>query len=268
MARYARLRARDSDRVDACAMLDAAQQDGQLPAAEHTRRTTAAMAASTFGDLDPLLADLQIPEHLENTPVLDPRHRPRSRRWLVAAFAVVLTGCLGGIVGAIGGTARDATSSARTESSPSMTTGRGMAYFIDRYRMRFGNANVDQVVLFPDYAVIARPVDGSPHQVARYHYSGNSGSFDDRGVTPRAGTAATPDLAAIDLTALAAVIAGAPTTLRVPDGRVQHLIIENQAGSAAPIPVVEIFAHDNAGRSGHLTISFAGEPISVFPAAG
>ena len=54
-----RTRARDLDRSDTCAVLDTALSDGQITVDEHANRTAAAMTATTLGQLDLLVRDLQ-----------------------------------------------------------------------------------------------------------------------------------------------------------------------------------------------------------------
>ncbi|MGW4364743.1 DUF1707 SHOCT-like domain-containing protein [Nocardia takedensis] len=56
-----RIRARDLDRANAAAVLDAAYAEGQLGAAEYHERAARAAAARTLGELDGLVADLQSP---------------------------------------------------------------------------------------------------------------------------------------------------------------------------------------------------------------
>src|SRR5690349_25167349 len=52
-------RAKDSDRDDTCKVLDTALSEGQLSMAEHGERVKAATSATTLGDLQALVTDLQ-----------------------------------------------------------------------------------------------------------------------------------------------------------------------------------------------------------------
>nr|WP_246045148.1 DUF1707 domain-containing protein [Rhodococcus oryzae] len=91
-------RARDLDRSQACTLLDAAYNDGQLGVDEHEARTATAMHAATIGDLSRLTADLQIPAHLlELSGAPEAPDRRSGLRWrgLVAVAAVVLLGGFG-----------------------------------------------------------------------------------------------------------------------------------------------------------------------------
>src|SRR6185312_12500534 len=53
-------RAKDSDRTDACQVLDHAPSEGQLSMEEHRQRVSAATNATTLGDLQSLVTDLQM----------------------------------------------------------------------------------------------------------------------------------------------------------------------------------------------------------------
>ncbi|MEV0367839.1 hypothetical protein [Nocardia fusca] len=72
------------------------------------------------------------------------------------------------------------------------------------------------------------------------------------------------DLADIDLTTIAAVLAGAPASVRLEQGEVEHLGIGFEL--IAPVaagPVIDIYVEDPVGRTGHLSVSFDGAPLEV-----
>ncbi|MGX1808572.1 DUF1707 domain-containing protein [Nocardia sp. NPDC055321] len=72
-----RMRARDVDRVNVRARLDAAYEEGQLGAAEYHDRSERARDARTLGELDRLVADLQATPGATQTRV--PTARPSRR---------------------------------------------------------------------------------------------------------------------------------------------------------------------------------------------
>ena len=86
------LRARDSDRADVCAVIDAALADGQLTASEHAARSAKAMRAETFAVLDRLIDDLQTTDDFAATPIdtSAPREWPTSTHFLCAAFTAAV----------------------------------------------------------------------------------------------------------------------------------------------------------------------------------
>lgn len=69
-------RAKDSDRQDACRILDDALRDGELSMEEHRERVSAATKAVTLGDLQRLVADLQV----ESAPAQMPALKSRAKR--------------------------------------------------------------------------------------------------------------------------------------------------------------------------------------------
>ncbi|WFR73020.1 DUF1707 domain-containing protein [Prescottella defluvii] len=70
----AKARARDIDRAQTCGLLDAGYAEGQLDPTEYESRTATAMKAKTLGELDALVSDLQIPEHLVEAARDSARH--------------------------------------------------------------------------------------------------------------------------------------------------------------------------------------------------
>ncbi|WP_405134323.1 DUF1707 domain-containing protein [Nocardia sp. NBC_01388] len=245
------MRARDSDRVDACALLDNARAQGELTEAEHAQRMAAAMRARTFGDLDSLIADLQIPRNLVGTPLLQPQRRNLALRWKIAAGALtvaLLAGALGGCLARV------------TVSKPVMpdaTTGAGLASFIAAYRNHYGDTIADEVTLFPAYVVVDRRV-GQTDRADRIRYDGGFDSMSDS--TRMSGTDSI-DLAAIDLPKLAGLIAGAPQTLSMPGRAVTHIGIEHKTGEDPQISIYIV----NGSKTGYLQVSPQGEPIAVYP---
>ncbi|MGW4771497.1 DUF1707 SHOCT-like domain-containing protein [Nocardia sp. NPDC004278] len=258
--RYGGIRARDTDRADVCGMLDAALADGQLTEDEHRARTAKAMSAKSFGELDPIVGDLQIPDNLVDAPVVRVDRR-RPRRWLAPVAIIAGAAVVGAMAGGIASCAGDV---GPTEHVPTLTTGAGLAYFIDEYRAEFGDTIVDEVTLYPDYAVFKRPAPGNPTATADGYYNG---SFRNPTInTGRKPDARTFDLTTIDLPALAGLLAGAPTTIKVPDGAITHASIEFPPGSSSDkTPVVEIYAADKTNASGYLTVTVKGEPIRISP---
>ncbi|MFE3191210.1 DUF1707 domain-containing protein [Nocardia sp. NPDC059240] len=245
------LRARDSDRVDACSLLDAAHELGELSAVEHTQRTAKAMAATTFGELDAVLSDLQIPRNLVNSPVVRANRRGPSTRWRVAAAILVAAAVLGAFAGCVSRTA------APKPPLPDPTTGQGLASFVAAYKGHYGDTKADQVLLFPTYAIIARRKDASARD-ASIRYDGTFQSWSD---TPRSPDMDVFDMALLDLPKLAALLAGAPQTLGLAGDRISHVEIAHGADGN---PVVSIYVGEN-GKSGYLTVTAQGEPVAVYP---
>ncbi|MFC6011499.1 DUF1707 SHOCT-like domain-containing protein [Nocardia lasii] len=251
------LRARDADRADACALLDAALADGQLTAAEHESRTAKAMRAETFGAIDRLVDDLQIPADQASTPVA--RGIPRApRRWWIPVGIVAGAAVLGSLAGLIGRSA-----GAAEPDIPDLTTGKGFAYFLAAYQAEFGSTVADEAVFYPGYVLVERD-SGKPGKQDRWDY--RRGDFSTWG-SPDSRPPSTPsfDLNTVDIARYARIMAGAADTVHVPDGRISHIAIRFPSSPKEALPEITVHVKNEAEQSGHFTIAPSGEPIAVHP---
>ncbi|MCX2713581.1 DUF1707 SHOCT-like domain-containing protein [Mycolicibacterium sp. J2] len=231
-------RAKDSDRDATCRLLDNALADGQLSGDEHRRRVTAAVTATTLGELDALLADLQIPDEQRPAPV-----RPeRRRRNLVLAGVGAAAAIVIAVVAFSGGP--DATTPASSPSpQPSsaapvpeshkalstvavpdtvppvvvkpardLLTAEGLSAIIDSIRGRFGDTTGYELAITTDQAYLARPDPADDQQKMVYPYRGG---WDDPSRRDRSDTDDLTDVAAFDTAATAAAVAAAPATLNI-----------------------------------------------------
>ncbi|MFD6449584.1 DUF1707 SHOCT-like domain-containing protein [Nocardia sp. NPDC055165] len=248
------LRARDADRADVCAVIDAASADGQLTADEHAARSAQAMRAETFASLDRLIDDLQLTdEFAAATPTRGADRTPR--RWWIPVLAILTAGVVGAVAGLIGRAAAD-------EALPDLTTADGLAYFLAEYRAEFGATTLDEATVYPGYVSFERV--GASGKQDSYVYRGD---FDSSG-TPAARPAGTPafDLAAIDLARFAPLVAGAPQTTEVPRGRVAYLGIGFAPGAEADAePLITVYVRNDDDESGRLELAFDGEPRAIRP---
>lgn len=249
------MRVRDADRVDACALLDNARDTGELTAAEHAERTAAAMDARTFGDLDALIGDLQIPRNLVHKPLLRPQRRNDLRRWQFGAAALAVAVIAGAMGGCISNT------EPLRPPIPDATTGQGVASFVAAYREHFGDTLADEVTLYPQYVLITRR-GGDNDRNDRYRY--DKGGFSSYGDASRSSGTEPIDMSQIDLPKLARLLAGAGETVHVPDGAAKYLILEHKAGED---PAVSVYA-GKGDRSGYFKATLSGEPLMVYPAEG
>ncbi|MGS2807514.1 DUF1707 SHOCT-like domain-containing protein [Nocardia sp. MW-W600-9] len=254
------LRARDADRADVCALLDAALADGQLTATEHDKRTATAMRAETFGALDRLVDDLQVPGNLAATPVA--RGVPRApRRWWIPVGAVVLAALLGAGAGLIGRTAGEA---AFGDPLPDLTTGNGFAHFLAAYRTEYGSTVADELTLYPEYALVERD-SGRPGKQDELQYRGDFEAWGSPGSRPP--DTKSFDLADVDIARYARLMSGASQTTRVPNGWVSHVLVRYPPGGGKDAePEISIYVKNEAEQSGYLKIRLNGEPIAVYPA--
>jgi uncharacterized protein DUF1707 len=242
-------RAKDSDRTDICQVLDSALNEGQLSMAEHEQRVNAATKATTLGELQALVADLQ-----PVAPFVTPSPRPRMNRTLLYAGA----GALAVLVVAIGWflmrdtgsstsvttssptaeaphsellTATSTTTTTTTEDVPAvvlappkdMHSADGMAAVIDEIRKRFGDTMGYELAFMPDEAILARadPQDDSEKLI----YNFRTG-WGDPSTRSRSDTDDLADLAAFDVPAAAAALQAAPDTLKIAPGDVEDTYID------------------------------------------
>ncbi|NLG54904.1 MAG: DUF1707 domain-containing protein [Rhodococcus sp.] len=264
----AALRARDADRVETCAVLDAAHVDGQLDDSEHARRVSSAMAATTFGELHRLLTDLQIPANLSRATVLRPA-RPNHRARLIAA-AVTVVVAFG--IGALAGSITNAVSSfsavvgsvSSSSSGADWTSPTGIENFLGAYRHEFGDLIADEVLLFPEHASIER-ASADLRTTNDYLYRGDFrewGSPSSRSVD-----APSVDLAELDLPQIIGTVLGAPATLGAPEALISQIRFEYDDRSSDPQPIVRIYVEDEQAQlTGHMTVAFNGEVLTLYPA--
>ncbi|HEX3287897.1 MAG TPA: DUF1707 domain-containing protein [Mycobacterium sp.] len=248
-------RAKDSDRIETCQVLDSALAEGQLSMAEHQQRVSAATNASTLGDLQSLVADLQ------QTNALQPpvgRSAALRRPVLLAAIAgaaVVLVGAIAWALMSTSGSATD-TTSAKQSAQPSEThalavessakaetpsstpedvppvvlpppgqlhTAEGMARVIDAMRKRFGDTMGYELAITPDDATLARPDPADDRSKLIYFYRGGWGDPSGR---PKSDTDDLTDLAAFDMPAAVAALQAAPETLKIAPADVSDTFID------------------------------------------
>lgn len=262
------LRARDSDRVEICGLLDGALAEGQLTADEHAERTAAAMRAPTLAALRGLVADLQIAAE----PVFASAHPvPTGRRWWVALAVIAAAATLGATVGASHTPVAESAQTAPPAGKPplpkgtELVTGSGLTVLVDAYRRVFGDTVADTVTVHPDFAIVQR-IDRLTGQPVLYRYA--EGKFEQLpGEVVSWADGRPVDLGALDPSVLARLLAGAPESTRVPGGAVNHIDIGYElAAPADEGPVVEIFVKNSGGATGHMVVSPAGKPLEVFPA--
>ncbi|MGX1808573.1 DUF1707 SHOCT-like domain-containing protein [Nocardia sp. NPDC055321] len=254
VSQHSGLRVRDSDRVDACSLIDSARAAGELSESEHAQRTAAAMRARTFGDLDALISDLQIPRNLVDAPLIRPERRLPRRRWIAAAGTVAVAALLGSFFGWV--SEPDPPRTARTDG----TTGPGFGSFLAAYQAKYGDAPVDDVRLFPEYVSVDRPVDGDRVEDISYR----DGRFANSTTSSRSGSTESFQLTGIDVRAIAELLAGAVQTLKVPGGRITHVAISRPTSATDTSPIVTIYV-GNGSATAHMEVAFSGEPREVFP---
>ncbi|HYO04439.1 MAG TPA: DUF1707 domain-containing protein [Mycobacterium sp.] len=223
-------RAKDSDRNNTCQVLDSALSDGQLSMEEHRSRVAAATTASTLGDLQHLVDDLQT----ENAPVQMPDLRKPSRlanasgtvgggwgmRAAVAGVLVVLGIAIGW--GLYGNTSSPLSFTsdpgAKSDGIPAkvltppkqLQSLGGLNGLLEQMRQRFGDTMGYRLTIYPEYAVLTRPDPSDDRRTLSYTYRGG---FDDPSTSTKGNDDVVVDLAAFNVETAVGILRGAAETV-------------------------------------------------------
>lgn len=267
-------RARDIDRAQTAAVLDAVQDDGQLDSDDHASRVAAALQAKTIGELDALTADLQIPDYVLAAQAPLPATVPWWRRGRVLAgagavvvIAVVLAVTLSGGDDAPAPAAPAPSQQVPGEPEPIVLapidtfTADGLDTFLRLLQKRFGDQVVDEAILRGDSAWIERAVPGQPHRSQDWSFQGGFESFSSTG--SRDLDEPTVDLAQLNVDALVRLLAAAPDLVHQPSGHPDRVMISTNNSSGT---TMTIYVTDNDGRSGYVMATLAGDVVFLLPA--
>jgi hypothetical protein len=276
----ARKRARDIDRAQTCALLDAGYGDGQLDPTEYQNRTTQAMTAKTLRELASLVADLQIPDHLaeatrESTPA--PRaHVPG--RAVAAVIVAVVAICATALYTNRGGdTAPEAVATAEQASAPiapgepepivveayDPVSPEGVRDFLRRYQQKFGDLQVDDVIFYPTYVFFTRALPNQPHRAQDWSFRG--GFSTSRAPDSRTLDTVTVDLADLDVDRLSEVLATGPGRVGLLSAKVEHIFVRPDSSDDA---LVSVLFEDQDERTGMIDTRMDGTVVDVSPAEG
>lgn len=273
--RSPKTRARDVDRAHACSLLDAAYSDGQLRVDDYEARTAAAMRAQTLGDLWALTEDLQIPDHLRESPEPPADETGQSHRRGQVLAAVIAAAVVCGIVGYLllssAGGDRSTGTSGSTAAQPApagepdpiavesidLHTADGIREFVRLFEVQFHDTIADDVDLYRDDAIVVRMVPNQPHRYLRWRFSGGFEQWTPPSTRDR--DRQTVDLAQLDADRLGALIANARELVQRPSGKIDLVAIRAYDGQ----PRVTVYVVDNDESRGSVTATFGGEIVEV-----
>ncbi|MEQ6324022.1 DUF1707 domain-containing protein [Mycobacterium canetti] len=239
-------RAKDGDRQDACRILDDALRDGELSMEEHRERVSAATKAVTLGDLQRLVADLQVESAPAQMPALKSRAKRTELGLLAAAFvASVLLGV--GIGWGVYGNTRsplDFTSDPGAKPdgiAPVVLTPPrqlhslgGLTGLLEQTRKRFGDTMGYRLVIYPEYASLDRVDPADDRRVLAYTYRGGWG--DATSSAKSIADVSVVDLSKFDAKTAVGIMRGAPETLglKPSDVKSMYLIVEPAKDPTTP----------------------------------
>ncbi|OBB75932.1 DUF1707 domain-containing protein [Mycobacterium sp. 852014-52144_SCH5372336] len=219
-------RAKDSDRNDTCQILDSALAEGQLSMTEHGERVKAATTATTLGELQALVADLQTNNAPVQLPTLKkPRVLPMAGsgwglRLAVAGVLVVLGIAIGwGLYGntpsplnftSDPGAKSDGITPVVLTPPKQLHSLGGLTGLLEQMKQRFGDTNGYRLIVYPDYASLTRPDPNEERRELIYTYRGG---WDDPSSSSKTSDAVEVDLGKFDAKTVVGVLRGAPETL-------------------------------------------------------
>lgn len=263
-------RAKDSDRNDTCQILDSALSEGQLSMTEHGERVKAATTATTLGELQALVADLQT----NNAPVQLPtlkkaRSLPMAGngwglRLAVAGVLVVFGIAIGwGLYGntpsplnftSDPGAKSDGITPVVLTPPRQLHSLGGLTGLIEQMKQRFGDTNGYRLTVYPDYASLTRPDPTEERRELNYTYRGG---WDDPSSSSKTSDAVEVDLSKFDAKAVVGVLRGAPETLGMKPDEVEstYLTIDPSTDPTTPGAVaVDIYVSSDYG-SGYIELA-------------
>lgn len=273
----AHTRAKDTDRNNACQVLDSALADGQLSMEEHRTRVGLATTAATLGDLQSLVDDLQN----DNAPVQMPHLQKPSRvraagagpgwglRVATAAVLVLLGIAIGW--GLYGNTSSPMSFQTDPGAKSDGIEGKvltpprqlhslgGLNGLFEQMRKRFGDTMGYNLTVYPDYAVLDRADPNEPRRILDYTYRGGWG--DSTSNSAKADDDVLVDLGAIDVPKVVEVLRGAPETLGIPQEDVSnvYLVIDPARTPITPGELtLTVYVSSELAGSGYIQIGADG----------
>jgi Domain of unknown function (DUF1707) len=214
-------RAKDSDRNNTCQVLDTALSEGQLSMEEHRQRVSAATNATTLGELQSLVSDLQTSNAPVQLPALKSR-LPTGGWGMRSAVGVVLVllgvGIGWGLYGGghssspfsfcmpDPGAKPDGVAPVVLTPPKQLQSLGGLTGLMEVTRKKFGDTVGYRLVIYPDYAVMDRADPQDDRRQLSYTYRGGWG---DPTGSARDGDAVPVDLGTFDPKAVVGIVRGA-----------------------------------------------------------
>ncbi|WP_230591042.1 MULTISPECIES: DUF1707 domain-containing protein [Nocardiaceae] len=258
-------RARDVDRTDTCATLDEALADGQLSDFEHAARIDLAKEADTIADLHALIEDLQNDTDLP--PMADPiefAHPITTAKGSRLGFMAVAVPAVAALVALTFGI-RACSNTDDPESGLGSAGYKNPAVvvdIVDALQQKIGTSVVDRLGLYEDYAVISAPAPGVPQKQVSYTYrDGVIDDYDDNFSSTRDFDEPQIDLATVDLTKAAGIVAGARESLNM--SRIDSYTVSFHGSDNGP--QISVSADNTDQESGTLLFDPAGNFLRVTP---
>jgi len=294
---------RDAERADLAARIRRVADQGRISPADRDIRLRNVDSAQSTSELDLMARDLDqlettiAPGGATPVPSAPELGVPGSsgvrvevnRRNIVIAVVFVLATVfgLGGLVAfrAHGGSGSGAVTDdglldpvAPSLASPSVSSpdpsgtaagsayrldGRGIRWFLDAYRAKFGTTEVVDLTMYDDYAVVQVPQPGT-HRHTGLLYRPANGWQDFGGVTANFPGSQPVDLTRLDVAALVRNIAKARESLNVDHVSQTYVVVDYRPDFDATANV-DIHVANSFGESGYLATTLDGSVERAFP---
>ncbi|MBV9515918.1 MAG: DUF1707 domain-containing protein [Mycobacteriaceae bacterium] len=274
-------RATDDDRNDTCQVLDTALSEGQLSMEEHRERVSAATSATTLGDLQSLVSDLQVHRVPAQLQKLKSPGGGWGMRIAVAAVLVLLgVGIAWGLFGnksspSMSPFTRGTTTSSRTTTSAppqaqqDLLSLGGLTGFLAQMRKQFGDTMGYELTVWSQRAALFRPDSANPHKTVNWAYTvdpqipaAQRGMWMNTGDWPMPPDTALGDLSKFNVQEVLGVVRAAPQTLNVSNPTETYLIIDSANDGSLALAI-----HVSDGtNSGYLDLAADGTVGQIHPA--
>lgn len=262
-------RAKDSDRQEACRILDNALNDGEISSEEHRERVSSATKAVTLGELQQVLADLQSERAPAQAPAVKPPLKRSGLGLTIATFVVTVLLGVGIGWGLYGNTTSPLDFTSDPGAKPDgvaavvltppkqLQSLGGLTGLLEQTRKRFGDTMGYRLVVYPEYASLDRADPKDDRRVLNYTYRGGWG--DPTTSAKSSVDSALVDLSKFDVKTAVGIMRGAPETVGIkqPDVKSTYLIVEPATDPITPGAVtLTIYVSSDYG-SGY--VEFAGD---------
>ena len=242
---------------------------------EHRERVRAATTATTLGELQSMVSDLQN----SNAPVqLPDLKKPRGQgggwgmRAAVAGVLVVLGIGIGwGLYGNTSsplsftsdpGAKSDGVTPIVLTPPRQLHSVGGLTGLIEQMKQKFGDTNGYRLSVYPDYASLTRPDPGEERRELNYTYRGG---WDDPSTSSKSSDATEIDLSQFDIKTVVGVLRGAPETLDIKPADVTSTYLNIDPASDPTTPgalEVSIYVSSDYG-SGYIEMDGAGNVKNI-----
>ncbi|MCT7661320.1 DUF1707 SHOCT-like domain-containing protein [Mycobacterium deserti] len=257
-------RAKDTDRNNTCKVLDNALAEGQLSMTEHGERVKAATTATTLGDLQALVDDLQT----ENSPVQMPNLKPQRKAFNADGSGWGLRAAIAGVLIVLGvaigwGLYGNTPSPLNFTSDPGAKSDGvqpmvltppkqlhslgGLNGLLEQMKQRFGDTNGYRLTVYPDYASLTRQDPNEERRALNYSYRGG---WDDPTETTKSDSDVEVDLGTFDTKTVVGVLRGAPETLGIKPDDVDNIYLSVNPSGDPTTPgsiSVEVYVSSDFG---------------------